>query len=399
MATVAISDDLEKVIAEKTPKKKVQFAGFAAGIASGWTKLIVGHPLDTLKTRVQASPPGMYKGAWDCLVKTVTKEGARKLYAGASAPAVGWSITDAILMGTLHNYRAFLLKHGFDERDPTKNDVEARRLSLLGHSVAGMWAGWSNAIPANVVEQVKIKLQLQHTMDAASADKKVRVTSLSKLARTANAGVQQARSYSVAAGLPDATPTRERFTGPIDVIRQTVRTQGVTGLGKGLGISFIYRTSFALFSRMFQQLKGTPYELSQNAANFLAGGLASNLYWLAALPSDNVKSRIMGDSLVKPRYSGIWHVVKTILHEKDLTSRSRLGNTAAGLKNFYRVRRSGSTASLVRSGLLNIGTAVAQGIVPVIIRAFPTNAAALAVWEAVMRNMNAKERGTSPCHD
>jgi hypothetical protein len=35
MATVAISDDIEKVVADKTkPKKNVQFAGFAAGIAS-----------------------------------------------------------------------------------------------------------------------------------------------------------------------------------------------------------------------------------------------------------------------------------------------------------------------------------------------------------------------------
>lgn len=32
-----------------------------------------------------------------------------------------------------------------------------------------------------------------------------------------------------------------------------------------------------------------------------------------------------------------------------------------------------------------------QGIVPVALRAFPTNAAALAVWEAVMRGMGAKE--------
>lgn len=42
-------------------------------------------------------------------------------------------------------------------------------------------------------------------------------------------------------------------------------------------------TGFEVFSRMFQKLKGTPYELSQDAANFLAGGLASNLYWLSAL--------------------------------------------------------------------------------------------------------------------
>ena len=28
------------------------FIGFAAGICSGWTKLIVGHPFDTIKTRL-----------------------------------------------------------------------------------------------------------------------------------------------------------------------------------------------------------------------------------------------------------------------------------------------------------------------------------------------------------
>jgi hypothetical protein len=83
-------------------------------------------------------------------------------------------------------------------------------------------------------------------MDAAAADKKVRMTSLPKLVPTVNSGVQQASFHSVAAGLPGAPPTRDRFTGPIDVIRQTVRAQGVTGLGKGLGISFIYRTSFAV---------------------------------------------------------------------------------------------------------------------------------------------------------
>jgi hypothetical protein len=40
---------------------------------------------------------------------------------------------------------------------------------------------------------------------------------------------------------------------------------------------------FELFNRMFQQLDGTPYAISQPMANFLSGGLASNLYWITAL--------------------------------------------------------------------------------------------------------------------
>jgi solute carrier family 25 carnitine/acylcarnitine transporter 20/29 len=164
-------------------------------------------------------------------------------------------------------------------------------------------------------------------------------------------------------------------------------------------------TGFELFSRMFQKLKGTPYELSQNASNFLAGGLASNLYWLSALreshgtagsferwafahlpAADNVKSRIMTDSLSKPKYRSAWHVVQTVLHEKDMAGRSRLGNTVAGVGNFYRVGLA-FYLDVWKSQLRKD----CQGIVPVVLRAFPTNAAALAVWEAVMRGMGAKE--------
>ncbi len=80
--------------------KGFQYAPFAAGILSGWTKLIIGHPFDTIKTRLQCAPQSMYKGSMDCFVKTVTREGARKLYAGAMVPALGWSLTDGLLMGS-----------------------------------------------------------------------------------------------------------------------------------------------------------------------------------------------------------------------------------------------------------------------------------------------------------
>jgi hypothetical protein len=42
---------------------------------------------------------------------------------------------------------------------------------------------------------------------------------------------------------PDHVP--KQFAGPIDVIRKTVAEQGVTGMWKGVGASFIYRSCFA----------------------------------------------------------------------------------------------------------------------------------------------------------
>ncbi|WWD22385.1 hypothetical protein CI109_106876 [Kwoniella shandongensis] len=308
-------------------KKHSPFIGFAAGICSGWTKLVVGHPFDTIKTRLQCMPPGTFNGAWDCFTRTISKEGARALYKGASVPAVSWGITDSILMGSLHNYRALLLRHGFAEKAQGSGD--APRLSVLGHSVGGAFAGWTNATIAHPTELIKCKLQLQ-------------------LAQ------------------PDHIP--KQFSGPIDVVRQTVAQYGPTGMFRGLGASFIYRSCFAamfggfeIFNRLFKSWDGTSWEMSTGAANFLAGGMASNMYWFTALPLDQVKNRIMVDSIKTPRYKGVFDAYRQTWTETYNPTKGFTWNSVARIRNFYR------------------------GFVPVVLRAFPTNAAALAVWEAVMR--------------
>ena len=42
-------------------------------------------------------------------------------------------------------------------------------------------------------------------------------------------------------------------------------------------------TGFELFNRWFKTWDGTSWEMSQGMGNFMAGGLASNMYWLTAL--------------------------------------------------------------------------------------------------------------------
>ncbi|KAF9270145.1 mitochondrial carrier [Marasmius fiardii PR-910] len=234
----------------------IRIVGAIAGIGSGLTKVTVGHGFDTIKTRLQCSPPNTYKGAFDALFKIVKNEGPRALYKGATPPAVGWAAIDSLLLGSLHNYRLFLIRHGMTEQ--THSGVP--RLTILGHGIAGLCAGVTSTIIATPVENIKVKLQLQ---------------------------IQRSISD-------------RQFRGPVDCIRQIWNVQGPLGLWSGFQGSIAFRSnffwmflSFEALMRGFSQLKGTPFEMSTGTANFLAGGLGSYAFWLMAIPADNVKNRMM----------------------------------------------------------------------------------------------------------
>lgn len=77
------------------------------------------------------------------LQKVVSKalnQGFFALYKGATPPAAGWAAIDSVLLGSLHNYRLFLLRHGMTELPPQSG---IPRLTLFAHGVAGLFAGWT----------------------------------------------------------------------------------------------------------------------------------------------------------------------------------------------------------------------------------------------------------------
>ena len=56
-------------------------ADTASGAIGGLGMVAVGHPLDTVKVRLQtqnAAAPDAFKGVGDCLRRTVIKEGVRR---------------------------------------------------------------------------------------------------------------------------------------------------------------------------------------------------------------------------------------------------------------------------------------------------------------------------------
>ncbi|EPB81303.1 hypothetical protein HMPREF1544_11973 [Mucor circinelloides 1006PhL] len=289
-----------------------RFRGFAAGMASGITKLAVGHPFaDTVKIRMQTTSKsdGRFKGPLDCFLKTIRQEGPRALYKGATPPLVGWMFMDSIMLGTLHNARMIQQQWNGD-----------KPLSIFQHGLAGLAGGITVSFFATPVEQIKARLQVQY--DAKS----------------------------------------QTYSGPIDCIRKVVRNNGIFGLWQGLTPTMLFRSWFFVFWSSYEvfttQLKKT--SLTDGSVTFIAGGLSATAFWIGAFPSDMVKNRYMTQPDVSPKKF------------PTPTSVARYVYQTEGLKGFYR------------------------GFLPSFLRAFPTNASAVFMFELVMNLLSTNKLDNEP---
>ena len=80
----------EEVIAKAESSFAKQLRALAAGGFGGICAVVVGHPFDLVKVRLQTAESGVYKSAVDVVKKSIARDGLRRgLYAGVSAPLVG----------------------------------------------------------------------------------------------------------------------------------------------------------------------------------------------------------------------------------------------------------------------------------------------------------------------
>ncbi|KAI8821041.1 mitochondrial carrier domain-containing protein [Fimicolochytrium jonesii] len=276
-----------------------RYVGFVAGLASGATKLLVGHPFDTVKVRLQTEGSfGRFSGPLDCMRATIRKEGFRALYKGATPPLLGWAMMDSVQMGSLNNLR--LLIAGGDPET---------MLSIPEHAAAGLGAGIVVSFVATPVELLKGKLQVQY--DAAT------------------------RVYK----------------GPVDCARKLVQAHGIPGLYQGLSACLLFRSFFWVLWGSYEvyRRKFTEWGMSKGMIPFFAGGCAANTFWTISFPADVLKQRMMTQPSAHPRrYPTVRSCAQHIWRTE-------------GLRGFYR------------------------GFVPCFLRSFPTNGAAIFVYDAGMR--------------
>ncbi|KAI5797502.1 mitochondrial carnitine/acylcarnitine carrier protein [Peziza echinospora] len=333
------------------------YKGFVAGIFSGVTKLTVGHPFDTLKVRLQTSPPSQFTGAIDCLRKTLKREGVRGLYKGATPPLVGWMFMDSIMLGSMTTYRTLLMKHYFTTplytRFSTTSAAPLARTDKIPHhgaALAGLVAGWTVSFVATPIEHLKARLQVQYH--------------------------------------DPRNPTARHFT-PLTLPAHLLKTHGPLALLlHGLKPTLLFRSSFAVlwytYSRTTEYLQKNHPAMPEMLVNFVAGGASAQVFWCVGYPFDVVKQRIMVDPLVGSasraasgggprvwwrggeigygggqRYGRSWWKAVVGVYE-DAGGRERW---TKGVRGFFR------------------------GFGPSFLRAFPANAMALVMFEAVMRGL------------
>ena len=77
--SIPSADEVKAEVAVATKTTLSGLRSLAAGGVGGVCAVLVGHPFDLVKVRLQTSERGVYSGALDVVRKTVAREGLRKV--------------------------------------------------------------------------------------------------------------------------------------------------------------------------------------------------------------------------------------------------------------------------------------------------------------------------------
>jgi len=268
-------EELKSDAKEATAKSLSGLRSLVAGGFGGVCAVVVGHPFDLVKVRLQTAEKGVYSSAIDVVRKSVAKDGlARGLYAGVSAPLVGVTPMFAV------SFWGYDVGKGLVRRFST---VENDQLSIAQVSAAGFFS----AIPMTVItapfERVKVLLQIQGQKQLAPGEK-------------------------------------PKYSGGVDVVRQLYKEGGIRSVFRGSAAtlardgpgSAAYFAAYEYIKRGLtpvDPVTGKPSGDLSLTAITCAGAAAGVAMWIPVFPVDTVKSRLQtmeGNPTVSGVVSGLY---------------------------------------------------------------------------------------------
>lgn len=226
------------------------------GTIGGVGLVLVGHPFDTLKVRLQTQPTvnPLYSGLVDCVRKTYKAEGYGGFYKGVASPLYGQMFLNAWQFGVWGK-----MKNLFADNQG--------QLRTRDYFAAGSLTGALVAFVESPVDLFKTQLQTQVFKEK---------------------------------------PTFTTFAG---CVKHVVRNHGMAGVFQGLPATIcrnmvavsMYFGSYEL-SKQYLSVNGEYEKGTLPAWKLLVAGAIGGLcFWPLIYPVDVVKSAIQADNLVKNR--------------------------------------------------------------------------------------------------
>ncbi|KAK9456728.1 mitochondrial carrier domain-containing protein [Dipodascopsis uninucleata] len=264
--------EITDVVGEAKSAMMGQVKSFAAGGVGGICAVLVGHPFDLIKVRLQTAEKGVYSGAFDALRKTVARDGVMGVYRGVTPPLLGVTPMFAISFW------------GYDLGKRLVSAVSplgpSGELSIGQISAAGFFSAIPMTAVAAPFERIKVLLQIQ------------------------------------------GQSGESKYKGPLDVMIKLYREGGIRSLFRG-SVATLARDGpgsaiyFATYEYLKEQLTPVGQSMSLGAISF-AGGMSGVAMWVIVFPIDTIKSQLQSSS-----------------HQTNIVKISRSVYRSGGVKAFF----------------------------------------------------------------
>ncbi|XP_034018219.1 mitochondrial basic amino acids transporter-like [Thalassophryne amazonica] len=256
---------------------------FVAGCLGGAAGVLVGHPFDTVKVRlqVQNADKPLYRGTFHCFQSIIRQESVFGLYKGIGSPMMGLTFINAIVFGVQGNTIRMLGKD-----------------TPMTQFLAGAAAGGIQCIICCPMELAKTRMQMQGTGEKKSS-KKV-------------------------------------YKNSLDCLLRIYRKEGLWGVNRGMVTTLVrevpgfgvYFLAYDLLTRSLGCEPNAPFLIPKL---LFAGGMAGIFSWLSSYPADVIKSRLQADGV--NQYSSIADCVRQSVRKEGYMVFTR-GLTSTLLRAF-----------------------------------------------------------------
>lgn len=254
----------------------LELVDFIAGCAGGCAGIVVGHPFDTIKVRLQSDSAGKLAGPLMATKDLLRREGLGGLFKGIESPLIANVPIQALVFGA---YGASLRRIG------TAAGIEEGEEAPISHHVlAGCIAGTLQVPIVCVADFCKIQLQNQ--------------TDSKKKSKTPGGG-----------GGGGAAPVA-LYKNSLACFVNVAQNQGPRTLFRGMGMTWVRDITYGQYFGMYEWLKrsfiartGADAHASNPLASAIAGGMSGLVGWAMAYPVDAIKTRIQAQPAKLPPLS------------------------------------------------------------------------------------------------